>query len=194
MKIHSYLQETLNYTNFQIRVLKYFFQTIFAEISKFLIMCIYFSLCGNLHEYIFGVLVLSFLRLSSGGLHRKTYWGCFLYSFLYLFACIQILPRINLLGHIQTILLILAVFIGWRVGSVPSPLKRHVTSKQRQRCHLFFVIGLSCYIFFSITFFRDSIYRNIGFWIIVIHIIQLIIAKNRGGDIDEEKKNQQSSG
>lgn len=175
MTIYNYLKENIGYTDYQIQILRYFFCTICSEISKFILLSIYFLFSNMVREYLFSVILLIFLRFFSGGLHRKTYMGCLLYSFSYLVLSIQLLPQLNISIHNMIFNLLLCCVIIYKVGPIPSIYRKHNPHKllllYRYCCTFLVLLYTLCIIIIP----RNQ-YTDIGFWVIIIHTLQLLLS------------------
>ncbi len=174
-KFDTYLKNKFLYTEYQVQVLYYFFLTISSEISKFTILLLYFIAFSKLTEYLFAILLLWFFRFFGGGLHRKTYWGCLLFSFTYLFLCIQVLPMIYIPKLEQITFLLFSLVVACKIKPIPSPYRKNITKTQISRYHHYQLWGIFLYMCCIIMFPQNS-YIEIGFWVIMLHIIQLSIA------------------
>lgn len=177
-KINTYLKTHLQYTDYQIQVLRYFFCTVASEISKFFIMGSYFFFCNSGWEYLFAVCILWFLRFCSGGIHRKTYLGCLICSFLYLILAVQILPVIPMPLWLQILSMALAIPVSRRLGPAISPYRKHITPAQSRRYQKYQTVGLLIYLLFIIIAPASPL-QKVGYWVIMIHILQLTLAKRR---------------
>ena len=71
------------YSDYDLRRVRYFYSCLLYEVSKFIIIGGFFCLFGLLPEYVFSVLFICPLRILSGGLHFRSYLGCLLFSILY---------------------------------------------------------------------------------------------------------------
>lgn len=63
-------------------VFRYLVLSFLSETSKLLILALLFH--RKIGIFLFSVLVLYLLRSTTGGMHCKRYWSCFLVSFSYL--------------------------------------------------------------------------------------------------------------
>lgn len=170
----DYIQNRYEFSNYQMAQLKYFFRLIFSEGSKFILMGIFFH--RELALYVFATFLLLFLRSSTGGLHCKTYYGCFLLSFGYLFLAIRILPLLPINKLSQLFGLLVCILINYYVG--PVSCKGHpVLSSQTQ-----FRVRLQAFVFiffyFLLTYLGpENGIITVGFWVIILHTAQLAAAK-----------------
>lgn len=190
-KLYHHLKNNLHYTDYQIRVLHYFFLTTGSEISKLALIGCYFYLWGKLDIYFFSIILLWFLRFCSGGLHQKTYLRCLAVSFSYLVLCIQILPVIPLPKPAVLLLLTAAAIAGYRIGPIPSPFRKHITAAQKAKYRRIQLWGFFFYL--AILFITPlNTCLLTGFWVIMIHILQLYVAHRRGGETHDQIHRQQA--
>lgn len=172
--IKEHIKNTYNLSNYQLAQLIFLVKTLSSEISKILIMGIIFH--KHLSLYLFALFIMLCLRCSTGGLHFYTYAGCLLASTLYLGTALIPLPYISLSRWIQILLLLGCILICYTVGPVTSKYRPAFSSKHKKHCKL-----TSCILIFFYTIILyimpENIYLVIGFWIIILHSLQLIVAK-----------------
>lgn len=170
------LKTYYEFSDYQIAQLEYLFKTILSEISKMLLMGILFR--HELDLYIISLLALCFLRTSTGGLHCKTYLTCLLSSMLFMIIAIRILPLIPVLPVIKITLLLPCIIINYWVGPVTSdvhlPLTEDIIRSGRLRATFLVILFIVTMLIISESKYTISI-----FWIIIIHTLQLVIAKIR---------------
>lgn len=68
--------------------LEYVLKSFFNEWSKVAIYCVIALLFGKLAVFLLCYITFVTIRLFAGGIHCKTYWGCFVLSFLFLGGCV----------------------------------------------------------------------------------------------------------
>lgn len=154
-------------------IFRYLVLTFLSESSKLIVLGFIFH--KEIELYLFSVLVLFLLRSATGGMHCKRYWSCFLMSFTYLFLCINVLPMIELPKSAMLAILLLCCIVTYYIGPVISADRLQLTSVQchRRKIQVFFVI------FFYMIFMYilpESSYVVSGFWIVVLHAVQLSFA------------------
>lgn len=179
------LQSRYSLNDYQIRQLKYMIITFTSEISKLVLLGILFY--AKFDSFIFTTLILLLLRKSTGGLHLKTYWGCLIFSAMYYIFAIVILPHIPINVMIQILLLLLCIAINLKIGAVTSSYRPMANDHQIHRARKNIIIILSLYLF---TYMIPTIqYRTIGFWVIILHTLQLTVAYilQKGGFIQHGK-------
>lgn len=174
--VKKYLKEKYQISKYQIAQIEFLFKTLSSELSKMLIMGIIFH--NQLTLYLFALLIMLFLRCTTGGLHFYTYWGCLICSIIYVGLVLLILPFINLPTYLKLLLLLICIFICNRVGPVvskyrPTPSKELYTHGTKATCMFIFIYSLVLYII------PENKHLTVGFWIIILHSLQLIVAKIR---------------
>lgn len=174
-RIKLFLQNELEYTEYQIGLIRYFLLSILSEISKFFIMGLFFSYISCTSYYLWAICILLILRYYSGGLHFNTYWKCFASSFLYLFLCIKLLPLLQFHKALQLIALLVCIIIAYFIVPVPSIYRPDMNTKKKKfyRIHLFLII----FIYFMLVYILPTnTFLTIGVWVIILHILQLLAA------------------
>lgn len=161
-------------------VFRYLVLSFLSETSKLLILAILFS--RKIGIFLFSVLVLYLLRSATGGMHCKRYWSCFLVSFSYLFLCIDVLPVIVLPKSVMLGMLLICCIVTYYIGPVVSQDRPQPTSVQcqKRKVQVFMVIFFYMILMYILP---ESSYVVSGFWIVVLHAIQLSFAvlKAKGG-------------
>ena len=172
--MREFLKTQYEFSDFQIEQLKYTWKTLASEFSKLIIMGILFH--NILGIYAFAVVVLLLLRTSTGGLHCRTYLSCFLVSFTYMFLALVVLPVIPVNKLLQMILLFLCILCNYYIGPVTSAVHRPLSEKiiHRVRGQAFIII----FFYLTLTYITpENPYITAGFWVIILHSVQLIAAK-----------------
>lgn len=170
------LHEDYQLSNYQIAQLEYLFKTVTSELSKMIIMGILFH--DRLGLYFFALFVMLFLRTSTGGLHFYTYTQCLAASILYLWLGIVVLAGIQLPSYIQTLFLLICMTTCYFIGPVVSKYRPNPTPESFKRfrnitCTFIFIFSLILYIM------PAHPYMLAGFWIVILHSFQLLVAKIR---------------
>ena len=170
----EYIQNKYHYSNYQIAQLRFLFKTIFSELSKIIIMTILFH--KHLDLYFFALIIMLFLRCTTGGLHFYTYRGCLAMSIIYLGIPIYVLSYLPVSHLCGIILLLLSLSVCFFIGPVTSKYRPKQSPEQfcRNRnitCIVILAYSLSWYII------PDKRLLTVGFWIIILHALQLIAAR-----------------
>ena len=185
--LSSKIQKVYGYTDYEMAVIKYSVTALISEISKIMILGITYALMGKFDLFIAFSILLILLRLNGGGYHCKHYITCLLLTTFVSFATIILLPQINIPNYsIILFLLTVCLFVTYYIGPIPSPFRPRPDNQLIKQCNhksflviFFFIIVVS--IFNSNIVARP--YLIVGFWTIILHTLQLIIAKvlQKGG-------------
>lgn len=175
-QLRKYLKDTYHLSSYQVAQICFLFKTIVSESSKMLIMGILFR--NQLILYICALLIMIFLRSAMGGLHFYTYAGCLITSTLYLCLAINILPQITMTKYLQLAALLLCILICYHIGPIVSKYRPAVCKERITQCKKF----ITKFIFFYalvLYIIPENKYLSVGFWVIILHSLQLIVAKIR---------------
>ena len=175
-RIKGYIKEKYGLSNYQVAQLVFVFKTATSELSKILIMGVLFH--NNLKLYAFLLLIMCSLRTFSGGLHFSTYNRCLLASTIYIGSIIYIFSTITLPLYILLFLLTHCIIACYTIGPVLSIYRTNFPIKQ-----LYFCRNITCFIIFIYTIIMyiipENSYLVAGFWMIILHSLQLYVAKIR---------------
>lgn len=169
----TYIQKKYKFTDYQTAQLKYTFTIIFSELSKFTILLLIFHKQAAVFLYSF--ILLSILRLSVGGLHAKTYWGCLLGSFTFFYTALCLLPQIMIPKTAMFLLLVGCILIICKTGPIASPLREQPDAVMKKRLvqQSFFMNFMHLILF---VLFDNKLFTT-GSWIVILQTIQLVISK-----------------
>ena len=161
---------------YKIALKKYWLQCIFIEGSKILIFLIIFNFLGLTPQFITALFVLMLVRCNGGGIHLKHYLSCFLLSFVILACCIYLGVFIPISKMYTIIILLTCCILGYMLVPIVSDNRPEPDKNLIYQSKLKTVTTLIVYCFL-ICICPYNQYLNIGTWTIIIHIIQLILAK-----------------
>lgn len=176
--IANYVQTKCHFSNYQMAQLNYLFKSLFSDVSKLLIMGLFFH--RHLALYFFALCIMIWLRCTTGGLHFYTYWGCFVMSFCYFLLSIYILPNISLPVYLQILLLLAGTIICYRTGLITSKYRPEQPEHKKQICRTVTCTFILLYLVL-ICIMPENKYIAVGFWVIILHSLQLLAAKYRNG-------------
>ena len=169
----AFIQKKYDFTDYQIAQLKYTFTILFSEVSKFAIIALLFH--NHIAMFLYAAVLLGILRISTGGLHAKTYWGCLLMSFMFFCAAIYLLPHVEISKIWMAVLIIgCAAAIGL-IGPVESVYRKPPTDSMKKRLVAQSLITILIHLILFCLY--DSEILAVGSWIIILQAIQLTIAK-----------------
>ncbi|MCI8956635.1 MAG: accessory gene regulator B family protein [Eubacterium sp.] len=181
------LQREYGYSDYDIAKVKYVLASLFSEFSKLFLFGLSFGILGYFYPFLFSIILLLFLRINIGGLHCKHYISCLFLTSIILYASIMFLPNLVLLSTTSIIFFsIICMVINYYIGPVASPFRPSPDSVLIKSCRNIGFFIIFTFILFVSIFQNNSFlasYIQVGFWTIVLHTIQLIIAKllRRGG-------------
>lgn len=175
------MQVSHNYSDYEIKVIRYFILTMASEISKLIIMFTFFTCVGRFTEGLVCVATLMGLRLSGGGFHCKHYITCLFSSFLLVTAPIFLAELIAPNPIAMVIIMLGCIFIAYKMVPVVSYHRPKPTKEQIKKSRQFnFTFLFICLI--AVAVFYTNHYIIIIFWLCVIHSAQLLIPKlDKGG-------------
>ena len=172
--IKQKLKEKYNLSNYQIAQIAFLAKSFLSEMSKISIMGFLFH--NRLPYFFFTLFIMLFLRCSTGGLHFYTYTGCLITSTIYVWLSIYPLPTIIVPLYTQILLLILCIVCCYYIGPItskyrPKECRSHFSRDKKFISIFIFLYTLILYIM------PDNQLLIIGFWVIILHSLQLFIAK-----------------
>lgn len=172
--LKNHLKEKYNLSNYQIARLVFLAKTLASEISKMIILAVLFY--KHLPLYFFALFIMLILRTYTGGIHFYTYIGCLVTTTIFLVLGIIVLPNIVVPLNIKLFLLLLCIITCYHIGPIPSKYRPPYSEQFIRKCKLI-VSSAICIYTFVLYIVPDSKYMIVGFWIIILHTLQLIIAK-----------------
>ncbi len=179
------------FTPYEIKLLRYFYLCIAYEGSKFIVMLFFFKALHFQNEFLTEIFVLLTLRNFYGGIHFRHYVTCFAFTFGFITAGLFLAHYVFLNSTAQIIILFLAFITSCIIRPIASSNRPPLSAKQKTIYH---ICGILMLLLHTLCFilFKTFPYRNICFWVIVLHTLQLIVAKTitKGGK-NHEKKNIQ---
>lgn len=166
-------KHTLN--DYDKSIINFYIRGTLSDLSKtFLLFLIFYFL--NLHqELLCGVFFLMLFRVFSGGIHCSTYFSCFLLSFAVLSSGVFMGLNMFLSKGGMIPLCILCSIIIICLSPVMSSSRPKLTSRELIITKIKLSIILMGFAL-TIVFLDTNSYINIGFWILIIHTVQLAVA------------------
>ncbi|MBR6769911.1 MAG: accessory gene regulator B family protein [Lachnospiraceae bacterium] len=174
----------IEYSEYVQKMKEYYWKCFFSEFSKICIFFVIFAFLGLIPEYLIALLCLMPLRSHGGGLHFNHYISCLAVSFSFLSGSIILAANIMPPKAVMLPILLLCILAGYFLVPVTSANRPPATAVQIQKSKRTTVVLLV--LFFALVCICPAngwIY--IGYWTVILHIVQLAIA--RGGK--EVKRN-----
>lgn len=167
--------ESANLNSKEQKLLIFRIKCFLYDISKLILFLAFFAIIHQLSSFIFAFLIFYPIRQISGGLHFKHYFSCLVFSFVYMILVVAALSPLTLeLAVVVPILAVCATVI-YAIGPIRPP-SRPALSKQEfaeQRRKAFSIV---CYEAVLIVLFFDSALASAGYWTIILHTLQLVMA------------------
>lgn len=172
--IRNSLMEKYGLSRYQVAQLTFLAKTIASDVSKMFIMAFLFHRQFTL--FLFALAIMLVLRCSTGGIHFYTYIECLAGSTLYLWLAIWLLPHIALPFPLMAALSALCALGCFLIGPVPSRYRPPYTEAFKKRCKII-IAGFIMLYTFALCIMPESPYMVVGFWVIILHFLQLLAAK-----------------
>ncbi|MBP3340031.1 MAG: accessory gene regulator B family protein [Lachnospiraceae bacterium] len=171
----GYLQRELHYSDYEIELIKYFFKMMCCELSKFIFMGVFFIYIDLFLEYVVATIVLMSIRTMIGGLHCKTYAGCFCFTFAFFIASVVYLPMIPVSKLLVLICLLVCIIISNYIGPITSVYRKTPTGIviRNSKIHVSTIVFAYCILVYIMPLNQ---YIEVGFWVIIAQTIQLMVA------------------
>lgn len=145
------------------------------DVSKLILFIAFFAVIQRLDSFVFAFLIFFPIRQISGGLHFKHYLSCLLFSFIYMYLVVVVLAPIRLGLAIAIPVLAVCAIVVYLIGPIRPP-SRPALTKQEFEEHRRRSFSIVCYELVLILLFFDSRLSSAGYWTIILHTMQLIIA------------------
>jgi len=160
--LYSAIQRNIDVSSLEFVSIKFGWQILLIELTKFIPYGIIFALLGRLPEYLFALAVLAPLRVIGGGYHAKTYGGCNVSSFLIIFVGIYLgdffAIGIELMAILFILGLLLTIFFA-PVAHPNMPIKDDAIRKKRKfRSIVLFALWGIATVFFNQHFANITIF------------------------------------
>lgn len=178
-KVLKYIQIHYGYSDYEIAQVKYFLTVLSTEISKFIILALFWWHKGALLSFIWAMCIFALLRSCSGGIHLKYYFSCFIASFIHFILCVDILPKHHISKLQMGISLFLWVYLIIRYTPTVSKYRHTPTLDQTNICRkkisiylIIFIIAIYCIPNLQTSY--------VIYWSISLHALQLSLSQITG--------------
>lgn len=168
--------DTINsISRYEFELRKFIFLAFLSEFSKIIIFAFIFYSLDFFTEYWFSLFFLFLYRGNSGGIHCKHYTSCLLLSFAVLYSNVKLGLSIFLAKDIMLLISIICALICYLLTPVQAktrpPASKELIKKAKYKTLLSILLFI---VFLLLT--KATIAVNLGFWMLILHTIQLIIA------------------
>lgn len=175
--IYKKIQSAFSFSDYDMKLLQYSLEAIFGEISKCIILFIYFFSVHKTFEFLVTLCLLLLLRSNTGGLHMKHYLSCLIVTFIFFYLTIMILPEFFPVNRPEIcIMLFLCIIINLQIGPVHAKFIKHPNLLLVKKGRIQSSGVLLCCLLLALVL-PISNYLIIGFWTVILQTLQLIAAK-----------------
>jgi len=160
-KITDFIYKTQSNVDAEKReVIEYGAYMAISEIVKVAVLLIV-SVFFDITIYVLGVIfIFGFLRMTLGGVHAKTQWGCIITYSCFIYSLVVLSLYLDLNRLITCIIVIpFSFYVAYKYAPADMPQKPVVSRKQRKKLR---IIGFSLLaIYFTAAQFVDQVWFNI---------------------------------
>lgn len=128
------------FTDLELKKMEYGLLCFFDEVTKIIPYYILFYLFSLQQYYVVAFVFFCPIRLFSGGFHAKTYWGCFLISFITFWVIIIIGKYISISIITSILVLTISVLLVYIFSPVDNINKRIKSRERRKKLKYFSVV------------------------------------------------------
>ena len=166
------------YDETEMDLLEYSYKSIRNDLVKLFLLTGIATLTGVLKEFLVTLFTISSIRVFIGGIHKNSFWGCFIFSFIY----ISLSMGVALLCQKHTVylfaIMVITMFVPLNVSPVSSNKKKLLDEQRKalRKKH-----GLTCEIFFIVVAIalRNPLYRACIYSGVINSNLQLLYIKMR---------------
>lgn len=120
----------------------YSLMTICSELEKLCFLYVVFCVLGRGKEFILCVMVLIGTRRYIGGFHAKTFFGCFMFSFICIFLAIWISEKAYISNLLPKVVCMISLFLVLLLAPLQSENRPVFTGKQRKQMKIKCVVSI----------------------------------------------------
>ncbi len=176
LRVSRYIQRSLGLSKDDHDKLNYSLEVLLGESSKLILLFLLFF-AFNAHGILLqAMLSLFMIRINTGGLHFKTYWGCLSFSAAFFTSVALLYQYVQLSPLLMMIIGVVGFAAIVFTSPVISPNRPDYTTAERRR---FQIRGCTAAALHLIGFWviKNNPYFTISVWVIFLQAIQLLLAK-----------------
>lgn len=156
--------------------LKFAYKALFYDCSKMLIFFLFSLIVHRGAACLLDLFLLAALRSNHGGIHLKHYWSCFALSFTVLIFSFTMPMLVTLQKPAMLAALLLCMLVNYLIGPLRSKQCR-ITDTSIFKKNQIGTFAIVFIYLISLYLLPASYTLATGFWTIMTHSAQLIIAK-----------------
>ena len=174
-KILRMAYENANLSTKEQKFMTFRLKCMLYDISKVILFVAFFAAIHRLDSFVYAFLIFFPIRQVSGGLHFKHYVSCLMFSFVYMYAAVILLAPMKLALAVVIPILAVCAAVVYMIGPILAPTRPALTKQEfaERQIKTFKIV---CYeIVLTILFFNSDL-ASAGYWTIILHTLQLMIA------------------
>lgn len=167
--------------------IRYAISALVNEVAKFIVIIILFYMLDMLTPFLFTLLIIVPIRITTGGLHFNSNTHCLLASLTFFLLTVVLLPKIILARAIYSVILLISAGLILVLPLAPSE-KRPIISKNKYLWNKYLSMLFTTLSVLVILFVLDDQYLvRCGVWAFALQAIQLVLLflKRRYHDVKE---------
>lgn len=164
-----------NYSYEQCERMKYTLKVILNEGEKVLLLGIIFAMIGEYKAFLFSLCIVLSIRVTMGGMHRRTFWGCFFFSFGF-FLSVIIMSRCFYLskGILAGLYIVYVMYILLR-APIPSQVRPIASKKRRKKLKGYSIVVISIWIF--VCFLLNGQWEKYIGWTLLLQMMEILVVE-----------------
>ncbi|MCL2055546.1 MAG: accessory gene regulator B family protein [Oscillospiraceae bacterium] len=168
----DFLKKSTDYSEESLEEIRYVFLSLLSESQRLVLLSLIFGAFGLIKPFLLCLIALVFTRSQSGGLHCKTFWGCFFVSFMIFISAIVVLPGIAVSQTAFLLIMLLNIGICMMFAPVQSPNRPKMSAKKRRKSKIITTASVAVIFAFLLLIGEKN---SPVFWIVFLQNIQLFI-------------------
>ncbi|MBQ5559511.1 MAG: accessory gene regulator B family protein [Lachnospiraceae bacterium] len=165
-----------NYSYEQCERIKYALKVMLNEGEKVLLLCIIFAMLGECKAFLFSLCIVLSIRVTMGGMHRHTFWGCFFFSFGF-FLSVIITSRYFLLskGILVGLYIVYIAYILLR-APIPSQVRPIASLTRRKKLKGYSILVISIWISACLFVLKGQWEKYLE-WTLLLQMIEILVVE-----------------
>lgn len=182
------VKERNDYNVMQCEKMSYALTVILSEMEKLLALLIIAVFLDATSVFLLSVMVVISLRITMGGMHRKTFWGCFFFSLCFFLSVIEFTRNISVEWNLINVALYLGclVIVIFRAPLL-STTHPNLIKRRRKKLKIYSFCVVTWWMLIAIILPDQSAWKNCIEWTILLHILEIYILE--GGRVFWKKRN-----
>lgn len=178
--IKKHLKST--FSSYELGLLRYSYLCVIYDVSKFIVLFMFFYFLHLGKEFCIEILFLTSLRNFLGGFHCNHYATCLAFSFVFSSVGIMLSHLVLLNNKFQIGLLAVIILVSAITKPITSVNRPPLSAKLEKIYHCCGMTVL--FVYFGLFLTTNTFpYRNLCFWVIVLQTMQLAVANlNKKGE------------